>query len=474
MVFGHCEEIGKKLDETVIKLLWTQKIDQGIKQKRRLIAKKRLEASFNMGGLQIDWSHTIGQCLMLNTLQRFREQYQQPEEEQMAYCRIFCHRLRDRMTPGLDILFGTGGSLDWEKWAGRLQRASRLLSQMFGAYGNLLKLNEKSKSTWMTAAVSGHTESYPVLRITLAESVTLEHRGITCVADLFGKDYFTGSMQLQTDTDKYELFPATDFELISKCKSLRHNLAREHSHTTEVNAENFNSIVKNKKLSGLYRKMNRESMDDSIPGPPAYFTRQRDGISVPGLADFMKGYDNIFKIDISNKTREVAYLIMNRQTWNNKKVFLSGNHEVNESEADCGLCGNNVTEDTVHLVFSCEKLSEKVWKQLSEIVTEITEVTQPPGIRVQLHAFNVMYNQDVLGLMSNTKEQLQILIQELKRAIIYKRYVRCTTGRKINYNSSRINAMLLNVTKKLIQLKQYQGKNCEFFKLIQQKISDKL
>ncbi len=81
----------------------------------------------------------------------------------------------------------------------------------------------------------------------------------------------------------------------------------------------FIQIAESKKWSGLYRIMSRKNIDNDIPGPPAYFTRRRDGIPVPSLHRFMCGYNNLFLLRLSSKTLETGFNILNRVCWTNQK-----------------------------------------------------------------------------------------------------------------------------------------------------------
>ncbi len=65
--------------------------------------------------------------------------------------------------------------------------------------------------------------------------------------------------------------------------------------------------------------MSRKNIDNDIPGPPAYFTRRRDGIPVPSLHQFMGGYNNFFKLKLSSKTLETGFNILNCVCWTNQK-----------------------------------------------------------------------------------------------------------------------------------------------------------
>ncbi len=74
MSFGPSEEACEKIDREIIKLLWNKKIGGECKRGRRLVAKHRLDASYEMGGLKMDFTTEIANGLILNGLQRIRQQ----------------------------------------------------------------------------------------------------------------------------------------------------------------------------------------------------------------------------------------------------------------------------------------------------------------------------------------------------------------------------------------------------------------
>jgi hypothetical protein len=51
------------------------------------------------------------------------------------------------------------------------------------------------------------------------------------------------------------------------------------------------------------------------------------------------------------------------------------------------------------------------------------------------------------------------LIQELKRALVWRRYIRCSTNRTIIYNRTRIVAVILITVRKVISYRKYQGQS---------------
>ena len=157
---------------------------------------------------------------------------------------------------------------------------------------------------------------------------------------------------------------------------------------------NFFQNMGGVKFSGLYRRMRREALDATMPGPPSYFSRRRDGIPTPALNLFMRGYRNLFEMDISSKTLENSYLIMNRQIWTNEKQYLSTVDGVDAANGpSCALCGGR--ENTMHLMFECEQYSEPLWKELEGInnatITRINGREQMPH-RIEMHAFLVLYS----------------------------------------------------------------------------------
>ena len=80
---------------------------------------------------------------------------------------------------------------------------------------------------------------------------------------------------------------------------------------------------------------------------------------------------------------------------------------------------------------------------------------------IVVHSFNVMYNTNIKKLPEKMQKQTQMLIQEYKRSIIYKRYARCTNENLNNiiFDKNRICAHWIILCKKLIAYKAYQGKD---------------
>ena len=101
-------------------------------------------------------------------------------------------------------------------------------------------------------------------------------------------------------------------------------------------------------------------------------------------------------MDISSKTLENSFLVINQQTWTNLKQHISTmDREAGPDNAACGLC--NVRENTMHLLFDCEKYSEPLWHELGNVINLDIEMQNPGGNRVELQAHNILYNLDIAG-----------------------------------------------------------------------------
>jgi hypothetical protein len=68
---------------------------------------------------------------------------------------------------------------------------------------------------------------------------------------------------------------------------------------------------------------------------------------------------------ITSNAQEIAFQILNRTIWNNKKAFKSGKHP----NPGCERCGR--TETMEHLLCECEYYSEPLWEGLGAILTEL-------------------------------------------------------------------------------------------------------
>jgi hypothetical protein len=170
-------------------------------------------------------------------------------------------------------------------------------------------------------------------------------------------------------------------------------------------------------------------------------------------------------MDIPSKTLENSYLVMNRQIWTNEKSFLSRQGGAIERVNDnCKLCERK--ENTMHLLFECEKYSEPLWALTENVIRNAILAEEREGgtdYNFRLHAFMVLYN-ITGGIPNKYCKIIMIVIQEIKRNIVYRRYQRETasTGGAILYPTERLAAHLTITLQKIFSLRKYQGKSTTF------------
>jgi hypothetical protein len=299
----------------------------------------------------------------------------------------------------------------------------------------------------------------------MAEGLLLEQAGMTSVGQLFKTDEITGRL-LISENCSYEGIPQN---IANKCRVLRMRLCALGKRIRGAPEGTFGQAIQGVKLSQLYRKMYRKHVDELLPGPPSYFTRRKDGIPVPPLADFMRGYDNLFKLNIPSKTLESSFLLLNRQIWTNAKEALIDRDNEGEGEGQgegggeramregrCALCQG--TENTMHLMFECPAYSVPTWEALECAINIMLRNENPDAVGISLHAYQVLYNIYRAPIPKQHEKQILEICQELKRNMIYRRYVRCTGARNIIYNRVRILGHILNALERLRALRRYQGK----------------
>jgi hypothetical protein len=384
------------------------------------------------------------------------------EEQDKLFITTYLEReVSISMGISLREIFKTAGPKIWKLIAGRTH--SPMLKHLSLAMANMLQLQEKDQDTWLAMPIIGHSMLPAVYRITLAEGVMLTNLGYTHVAQLFGIHELTGKINKRSAAAMNNVGASIRI----KCAALREQLSKLELSAEYMPGECILKTLDRVRWSHTYRKIHRNSVDKTMPGPPSYFTRQRDRIPVPSLKQYMKGYKKLFHLKLHSKTLENSYNIMNRQVWTNLKQCLSMGGAENENLAECQLCGQR--ENTNHLIFECENYSEKIWRALGDIVTTLENT------RVEMHAFNVIYNQEFRCLSPLKNEQLLYLIQEIKRNLILRRYLRATTGPGlIHYNNQRILAHLLITLKKSIYQRSAEGYVHDYLILIQQSIVDAL
>ncbi len=460
MAFGLCPRVEEDLDDKIINLLWTRKKDGRVTQGRRLVAKNRVSASFEMGGLKMSFTAEIVCGLLLNILSKLSQESSSPAEKQTFMYKYFQKILEGIHAPSWAELLQCGGQGVWQRLYNRLIGRSPFLAQLCRAMAKMHKLNDINKDSWTCAPIAGHSLANPIFLINTAESITLAHFGLHYVEQLFPINDLTGRLIMDQDANLGNRLGLANVALLNKCKNLRMEIFRSRLPANIGRSVGFAKVYLGMKWSRVYRRLHREEGDKKFPGPPSYFTRRRDGIPVPSLHLFMKGYTNIMTWKISSKTKETAFLILNRQIWTNQKESWA-NRGAGEAivQDSCGLCGER--ENTQHLLFECDTYSAPLWNLLKEILNLLIDEGEDNHPHITLHAYNIMFNLQIAGALRGWGDQVNILIQEIKRNIIFRRYKRCigNVNAYVDYDRPRLAAHLMIVVRKLISLRQYQGQD---------------
>jgi hypothetical protein len=124
---------------------------------------------------------------------------------------------------------------------------------------------------------------------------------------------------------------------------------------------------------------------------------------------------------LTSKTRETAFQILNRTIWTNNKAFRSRM----KPTPTCDRCDS--TETMEHLLCECENYSIPLWTKLADSWTRLlNDISFEPVPRVELGQMNIIYNIPHPSLILHVHDQatrnaLLLLIQEVKRDIIYRR-----------------------------------------------------
>jgi hypothetical protein len=125
-------------------------------------------------------------------------------------------------------------------------------------------------------------------------------------------------------------------------------------------------LPKDQNISQKFKKTIRHNLHLSMKIPPAFSTRERDGVYVPERQTFKDAFCVLSLPFLSSKTRETAFQILNRTIWTNNKGFKSGMC----TSPLCFRCDEIETME--HLLYLCPNYAEKVWTEFGHLLTRTT------------------------------------------------------------------------------------------------------
>ncbi len=213
---------------------------------------------------------------------------------------------------------------------------------------------------------------------------------------------------------------------------------------------------KDQNISQKYKKLLRHNLHLAMGAPPAFSTRERDGVYVPEWQTFVDAFRVLSLPYMSSKTKEVAFQILNRTIWTNNKSFKSGL----STSLQCYRCEE--VETMEHLLYLCPNYAEKLWAEVGLVLTQtITQFTNEYTAHIELTPKEIIYNKPHPAILLRVSDKLirysiLVVIQEIKRNIIFRR-MQLTEPLRQEVPRIRMQAHLLSVTRKLISLLEYQG-----------------
>jgi hypothetical protein len=198
----------------ISRFFWTKQVDGHTKQKRRLVAKKRISAGLEMGGLGIRHPDETIQGFQLNLLQKIYKQGRaHPAGNLPSILTVLLARAN---RPSLAEHILRLGPKQWKITGQRLLPWNRLLGLAFHSAAALLASYETTRDLWHTAAINGLTNFSKVFLLSFAEGVLLADREILTVSQLLEINDLTGPLTTDENRALFEeraIFPHLQHKL---------------------------------------------------------------------------------------------------------------------------------------------------------------------------------------------------------------------------------------------------------------------
>ena len=119
-----------------------------------------------------------------------------------------------------------------------------------------------------------------------------------------------------------------------------------------------------------------------------------------------------------------------------------------------------MTHNTYYLT-AIHKYSVEYWEIFSEIISKWCKKEKVDHPTFYIHMYNIMYNTEMKSLSKCHRKIASVLVQEIKRDMIYRRFKRCEniSLNNIRYGRHRIIAHMITIVRKVQRYMEYQGKN---------------
>ena len=442
----------QNLATDIEKFMWQKHEDGGPRNKRRLVARNRLSASYTMGGLRLINVPEMNEGLQLNLIQKLAK----TNSTYHQFLQVINNLLLQIQRPTLQQHLVSLGPTEWKITGAKLQTHNQLLSQAFNSTSKLLQLLENQPNSSLYAPICGHSLSPELYRLKSKDIMPLQESGLFTVSQLF---VMSGhSLEPKFNRSILTLHSIqNNFWLQTRLEKLADEIIR-HSPFLPNQAPNIKTtlslLVQEKNLSQVYKKLCTIIRDSVIAVPPAYSTRQRDGIPVPALDDFINAYKVLDNHILSSKTKENAFQTLNRTLWTRNKAHKSRM----QADSLCPYC--QLPETMEHLLADCDAYSGPRWENIATNMTiAIRQYTNNFTASVPLTYKTILFHQEIptfktYKLPIEVRQATQLLIHEIRRHI-YRKVVEKTNEEFRQINPQTISSHNQSVIRKVISYLTY-------------------
>jgi hypothetical protein len=408
-----------------------------------------------MGGLGIPHPDEIIQGFRQNLLQKIFKQNRNNPTAHLP--RILAGLLARANRPSLDVHIQCLGPKQWRSTENRLQPWNRMLGLAFHAMADLLATYETSRESWHAAAIAGHSNFSKVFPLSIGEMSILRNNNVYTVSQLLEVNDLTGRLTIDENMlllAQLADYPRLQHKLRLLIRSMRRAPVVDIFVTPTTTATSLFALDKN--LSQIFKQQQRQKLQKIIQVPPSYTTRQRDGITLPQRATFVNAYKVLHLSLLPSKTKETVFQILNRTIWTQNKAFKSGR----ATDARCYRCEEIETME--HLLYCCEHYSAKIWDLAGKSLTlALSHYSGEYIPAVVLTPLEIIFNKPHPSILlhipdATTRKVLILLLQEIKRDIVYRR-AQLQEPRRREELHPRIQAHLISVINKISSLLEYQG-----------------
>jgi hypothetical protein len=268
----------------ILSFLWTRTNNLDTIQKRRLVAAKRLPASFDKGGLQIQHPSETAEGLRLNLIPKCFEKIWAGNGTMFT---MFRQKRRPDLTTHVNYL----GPTKWITTGDKIMSKNRMVGMAFKSIADYLAKLEDSPEDWHLSPVRGPTRVHKLFPFYLADLATLETHRIVTVSQIF-ETHLKGRIDKTTSPEllaSHAPDPSLQHKLqIFTCTFLQQPFHNKYSCPRTHLATLVNL---NMNLSRWYKLKCRELLDTTVGVDPTYCTRIRDNIAVrPSQRMFTNAY----------------------------------------------------------------------------------------------------------------------------------------------------------------------------------------